>query len=154
MATPEDDSQPRYLHLQGKTQFEIGQSIDAAFAEVEQSIHQQSEQAVRQWWYQNLETQVQEVFNLPESALPKGDILSQASFFQACVALYHAVMVLPREAGSKPSDKVMARLLDGALSDTIDMMRARKIWRFDLQRSLQVQQGQLIHEFQHPTDTC
>ena len=70
MAKPQDDGQPKYMHIEGKTQYEMAQSIDAAFAAAEASIHHQSEEVALQWWYQQFELQLQEEFNLSDSRLP------------------------------------------------------------------------------------
>jgi hypothetical protein len=151
MTTPEDDRQPMYMRLQGKTQFEMAQSIDAAFTAAEQSIYPQSEQTALQWWYQQLETQVQEEFNLPESRLPKGDISTQSTFVQACIVLFSGIVAVNGTLHRTVATHVtMTALLERSLLDAIDMMRAQQIWRFDLQRMLQTIQGRLIHEFQHP----
>eukprot|EP00399_MALV-I-05_sp_L67-4_P000136 gene137-101_t len=148
MAYPEDSDAPRYMHLQGKTQYEMAQSIDAAFAAAEQSIHQQAEQTALQWWYQQLESQVQEDFNLPDSALPKGNANTQVAFFKLSSALIKDAMRLG--GTSEPSAMLgVKRLLQRSLIDAIDMMQAQGIWRFDLQRTLQTLQGRLLHECQH-----
>ncbi|MAA71788.1 MAG: hypothetical protein CL679_08675 [Bermanella sp.] len=147
MAYPEDSDAPRYMHLQGKTQYEMAQSIDAAFAAAEQSIHQQAEQTALQWWYQQLESQVQEDFNLPDSALPKGNANTQAAFVKLSSALFKDAMRLG--GTSEPSAMLgVKRLLQRSLIDAIDMMQAQGIWRFDLQRTLQTLQGRLLHECQ------
>lgn len=147
MSNPEDDHKPKYMQLQGKTQYEMAQSIDAAFAVAEQSVEQQAELAALQWWYQQLELQVQEEFHLADKALPKGDIIHQASFLQACKQLIHDALDLPHEDDGARR-QTLQTFIERSLLDVIDMMQAKHIWRFDLQRMLQTLQGRLNHECQ------
>lgn len=147
MAYPEDNDQPKYMHLQGKTQYEMAQSIDAAFAAAEESVHEQAEQTALQWWYQQLEILVQEEFNLPDTALPKGEASTQALFLQTSTSLLNQAFAISGD--SQPAMALtIKRVLQRSLLDALDMMRAQQIWRFDLQRMLQTLQGRLLHECQ------
>ena len=147
MAYPEDNDQPKYMHLQGKTQYEMAQSIDAAFAAAEESVHEQAEQTALQWWYQQLEILVQEEFNLPDTALPKGEASTQAFFLQTSTSLLNQAFAI--NGDSQPAMALtIKRVLQRSLLDALDMMRAQQIWRFDLQRMLQTLQGRLLHECQ------
>ncbi|MGK0443860.1 MAG: hypothetical protein ACJA1U_000788 [Bermanella sp.] len=147
MAYPEDNDQPKYMHLQGKTQYEMAQSIDAAFAAAEESVHEQAEQTALQWWYQQLEILVQEEFNLPDTALPKGEASTQALFLQTSTSLLNQAFAISGD--SQPAMALtIKRVLQRSLLDALDMMRAQQIWRFDLQRTLQTLQGRLLHECQ------
>jgi hypothetical protein len=147
MAYPEDNDQPKYMHLQGKTQYEMAQSIDAAFAAAEESVHEQAEQTALQWWYQQLEILVQEEFNLPDTALPKGEASTQALFLQTSTSLLNQAFAI--NGDSQPAMALtIKRVLQRSLLDALDMMRAQQIWRFDLQRMLQTLQGRLLHECQ------
>ena len=151
MAKPQDDSQPKYMHIEGKTQYEMAQSIDAAFAAAEASIHHQSEEVALHWWYQQFELQIQEEFNVPDSCLPSGNVTNEQSFLQ----LYQALVKRTLQIQGDPKQKLSAGitinlLLERSLLDAIDMMQAKQIWRFDLQRKLQTLQGRLINERPSP----
>ncbi len=147
MANPQDDSQPKYLHIEGKTQYEMAQSIDAAFAAAEASIDQQSEKIALQWWYQQFEVLVQEEFNLPDGWLPSGNVNHQESFLQLARQLIaQAVKMQNNHLQPASTDITINLLLERSLLDAIDMMQAKQVWRFDLQRMLQTLQGRLINE--------
>lgn len=154
MANPQDDSQPKYMHIEGKTQYEMAQSIDAAFAAAEASMHQQSEQVALQWWYQQLELQLQEEFNLSDAQLPKDSVMNQDTFLRLAGLLIEQIVKSQDEQSKKVSTVITINLLvERSLLDTIDMMQAKQIWRFDLQRMMQTLQGRLINERQPPSAT-
>ena len=149
MANPQDDSQPKYMHIEGKTQYEMAQSIDAAFAAAEASMHQQSEQVALQWWYQQFELQAQEEFNLIDAQLPKGGVTNQDTFVRQAGLLVTQILKYQGEPSTKVGTNITINLLlERSLLDTIDMMQAKQIWRFDLQRMMQTLQGKLINERQ------
>ncbi|MFY0640402.1 MAG: hypothetical protein JXR16_05090 [Bermanella sp.] len=152
MAKPQDESQPKYMHIEGKTQYEMAQSIDAAFAAAEASIDHQSEEVALQWWYQQFELQIQEELNLAESRLPSGNVTSEGTFLQLSKMLIQRVLDMQVDHRHKISASITINLLlERSLLDAIDMMQAKQIWRFDLQRKLQTLQGRLINERQSPT---
>lgn len=151
MAKPQDDGQPKYMHIEGKTQYEMAQSIDAAFAAAEASIHHQSEEVALQWWYQQFELQLQEEFNLSDSRLPSGDVSNESTFLQLSKMLVQRALDMQVDHDHKISASITINLLlERSLLDAIDMMQAKQIWRFDLQRKLQTLQGRLINERQSP----
>lgn len=151
MANPQDETKPKYMCLQGKTQFEMAQAIDDAFHEAERIVSQQDEQVALQWWYGQLEQQVQEEFELPVSVLPVGEVNTQTQFLAMSGRLLKCIYAQKSTAISQSALTVAFKvLLERSLLDAIDMMHAKHIWRFDLQRMLQTLQGRLIHECQLP----
>ncbi|NVK39316.1 MAG: hypothetical protein HWE18_15420 [Gammaproteobacteria bacterium] len=151
MANPQDEPKPKYMALEGKTQFEMAQAIDNAFIEAERIVDNQDEQVALQWWYGQLEQQVQEEFELSNSQLPSGDVNTQDQFLAMCEQLFNRIYHLENSLHSHQVIPITFKvLLERSLLDAIDMMHAKNIWRFDLQRMMQTLQGRLIHECQFP----
>lgn len=151
MANPQDEPMPKYMALEGKTQFEMAQAIDDAFNKAEQIATQQDHLVALQWWYGQLEQQVQEEFELSSGVLPAGDVQTQAQFLVMSERLLKCIYAQKNTSTSR--SVVLAAfkvLLERSLLDAIDMMHAKQIWRFDLQRMLQTLQGRLIHDCQLP----
>jgi len=152
MASPRQKNQPKYMCLKGKTQYEMAQAIDAAAAQAEQAYGQNVEQMALQLWYEQFEQQVQDELNIYQDNLPVVEVMSEEGFVSACEQLWQFTL-------NYPSNQMADNLLTGqaqqlfrqSFMDVIDMLKARDLWRFDLQRYLQRIQGRVMHECQRYT---
>lgn len=148
MSSPQDVNKPKYMCLQGKTQFEMAQAIDQAMAQAEQADAQDAQQVALQLWYEQLEQQIQEELNISQDALPQGDVNTRERFVKLSGELRHQLHMGTNPQTGFNTDHQFLVLLKLSLTQCIDMLRARNLWRFDLQRTLEGIQGQLINEWQ------
>ncbi|GAA6135680.1 hypothetical protein NBRC116188_24700 [Oceaniserpentilla sp. 4NH20-0058] len=145
MASPQDEPKPKYMCLKGKTQFEMAQAIDEALAQAERNCDQNVEQVAYQLWYEQFEQKLQEVLNISHESMPTGDVNSAQDFRCFCLKLLKMVDAI--NVVKVTTDSEVVAILKHSQVDALDMLKARNLWRFDLQRSMQEIQGIALHEW-------
>jgi hypothetical protein len=152
MENPELKDLPKYMSQSGITQFELAQSIDAAMASAEQEVKSsQGQEGLLIWCEQLLDT-VQEDFSLHKeiSVMTNGADLEAElwSLLPVCWAYYSTTSKQCLQANQVAFNSVMTRILERSFIDTLDILHARNIWRFDIQRSMQQTQTCLLKSLQ------
>ncbi len=141
---------PKYMCLKANSQFELAQNIDAAFLAAEQATIQDAEQLCYQVFYDQLVDQLHEEYGLYISQLLKLEQVTQKSTLQQAMLdmlqlCGQQFQVQGRESTDKQSFQLAFKLvLERSLLDALDIIMARGLWRFDLQRSLQNIQKQVF----------
>jgi hypothetical protein len=142
VAQTEEDI-PKYMRLNAKTQYELGQGIEAALEAADVSDFPSKTQACFQLCWQQVLEQLEEEYHLktPES-LGLESIDNQNSLYSGLLKLLalsgiqwqlkvsHKSSLSQFKSGFK---LVVAR----SLLDALDLMNAKGLWRFDIQRSVQ-----------------
>jgi len=153
MASPQDKNKPKYMCLKGKTQFEMAEAIDEALAQAERAFPEDDEQIALQIWYEQFEQQVIDEVNISQEQIPKGSVTSQISFTKLSLEIWAVGYEQAKlNDTGRPAYKLMESLFKRSFSHTMDMLKARNLWRSDLQRALNDIQGRVIHDWQqrHP----
>lgn len=154
MASPQDENKPKYMCLKGKTQFEMAAAIDEALAQAENAFARDVEQMALQLWYEPFEQFIQEELNISQENMPPAQLNGLSEFITTCVALAPFVhQTMGNEAKISRVLSTLEKGLKQSLSDTLDLLKARNLWRFDLQRSLQDSQGRIVDEWRQQRDT-
>lgn len=146
MASPQEETKPKYMCLKGKTQFEMAKAIDEALAQAERECDQNVEQLAYQLWYEQFEQKLQELLNMSQESMPKGEVNSAQAFQCVCLKLLKRVDV-DNVVKAATLDSEIVSILKHSQLDALDMLKARNLWRFDLQRTMQEIQGNVLHEW-------
>lgn len=139
-----DKDLPKYMCLSGKTQFELAQSIDAAMEAAELMNESSQNQACFQICSDQLRDQLQEEYGLDLSKILKSrpahdkHVLKQdmLSMIEICGTQYKIMKA--QHADLQDFKISFEHILKRSLQDALDIMISKGIWRFDLQRTLQV----------------
>jgi len=146
MGQADKQSTPKYMCLEANTQYELAQSIDAALAQAEQMVQKDQTQACVHIWIEQVLDGIQEEFAVEQAMAEVNAVQKIAqslkSLFAPCAAYYQASQ---GQAGSEEAFRLLLTLnLERSFLNALDMMRARGVWRFDIQRALQNQQRMLL----------
>jgi len=149
MPDPQDENPPKYMCLKGKTQYEMAQAIDSAAAQAEQAFRQDVQQVALQIWYEQFEQQVLDELNIYQDALPVVSVETEGNFIGACGQLWQFTLSydMPSKGMALGATRVQS-MFRQSFMDAVDMLKARGMWRFDLQRYLQKLQGTVMDECQ------
>ncbi|MFT6152758.1 MAG: hypothetical protein ACJA0E_000393 [Bermanella sp.] len=152
MENPKLEDLPKYMSQSGVTQFELAQSIDAAMANAELEVKSSQGQESFIIWCEQLLDSVQEDFSLHKdlSIMTDGADLEAElrSLLPVCWAYYSSKAEQPLQASQAEFSSVMTGILGRSFINTLDILHARNIWRFDLQRSMQQTQTCLLNSLQ------
>ncbi len=141
---------PKYMCLTAKTQFELAQNIDAAMRDAEYSISQNQRLACYQLWMDQILDQFQEEYGIDFSSLlelsEENSIEDLPFKVEQMVRQCGDYYQLKEQNGSTLEDFRLSfrQRLESCFVDTLDMMQAQSIWRFDIQRSMQKIQADLL----------
>ena len=146
MGQTDKQSTPKYMSLKANTQYELAQSIDAALNQAEQMVQKDHKQVCFHIWLEQLLDALQEDFALEQESGLVHSMDDLPTLFQKligpCSAYYQATQ--GEKATLEAFHMLLIMLLERSLLNTLDMMQARGVWRFDIQRAMQDTQGRLI----------
>lgn len=144
---------PKYMCLNGRTQYELAQSIDAAMANAESAVKANQEQEALFLWYEQVLDGIHENFLLQKNvkSVDNNDILVAviSELLPLCWAYYHSNPDLgPATFSDETSQQfgfqtLMTGLLEHSFMNALDILHARNLWRFDIQRSMQQTQERI-----------
>ncbi len=134
---------PKYMRLNAKTQYELAQGIEAALEAAERSDFPGLTQACYQLCWQQAVEQLQEEYHLdiPES-LSLIDVNDKQSLQNALLKMValSGVQWQLQTAQKQPMSQFQVGfklVLSRSLLDALDLMSAKGLWRFDIQRNVQ-----------------
>lgn len=152
MANPKLDDLPKYMSQSGISQYELAKSIDAAMANAEQEVKSSEGQEGLLIWCEQLLGTVQEDFLLHKDlrAMTSGTDLEAElrSLLPLCWAYYRSTAEQDLQASHVEFKSVMTRILELSFINALDILHARNLWRFDIQRSMQQTQDRLLKSVQ------
>ncbi len=137
-----DEDTPKYMHLTAKTQYELAQGIDAA-AQAAQLIEQSDSQLCYQICFEQLADQLLEEYQLDVPRLLNISQVNDKTNLQG--ALLKLVPLSATQWQLQAGESLQLAnfqrdfklLLARCLLDALDIMTAKGIWRFDIQRNVQ-----------------
>lgn len=145
MEDPHDKSVPKYLNMQGQSKYELAQSIDSALYAAEQAVAQDQQDACYQIWFDQLADLLQEEFSFPCPVMSVKNVNTLCAevekLLDRCKLQFK--LTLAHNASQETFQLAMKALLERAFMDTLDLMQAQDLWRFDLQRKMQSTQERL-----------
>jgi hypothetical protein len=140
---------PKYMCLNGSTQYELAESIDAAMANADREVKADQEQEALLLWYEQILDGIHETFLLQKGvrSIPNNDVMVSViiGLLPLCWVYYQSNMDYHPEKGiGRKADfqLLMTRLLEHSFTNALDILHARNLWRFDIQRNMQ--QGQKV----------
>jgi hypothetical protein len=156
------DDVPKYMCQTGITQYELAESIDTAMANAEFEVKSNQDQEALIIWCGEVLGEVLEEFSAQKELAPvlshKGFEGSIQGLLPLCWANYSSICELSRLAPAVGSDRrqidfqlVMTDLLERSFMNTLDILHAHNIWRFDIQRSMQQTQACMLEGVQRYT---
>lgn len=144
---------PKYMRMEGNTQFELAQSIDAAMEAAENALKTDQEHEALFIWYEQVLDLIQEEFLLQKRVnyMTSNEGLAACidELLPLCWAYYQSlqeasVQQLKASKSEAAFKLVMQSLLQRSFINTIDILNARNLWRFDIQRNMQLTQERLL----------
>ena len=145
---------PKYMCLNGRTQYELAQSIDAAMTSAESAVKANQEQEALFLWYEQVLDGIHENFLLQKNvkSVENNDVLVAviSELMPLCWAYYHANPTSGSPVSSDESNQkygfqtLMTGLLEHSFMNALDILHARNLWRFDIQRSMQQTQERIM----------
>ena len=146
MEDPYEKSLPKYMNVQGQTKFELAQSIDSAIYAAEQVVVSDQQRACYQLWCDQLSDLLQSEFSFES---PDRDVKNAHDMCEAVEKLLERCqlqfkLTLANNASQETFQLAMKVLLERGLMDTLDLMQAQGLWRFELQQKLQNTQERLF----------
>jgi hypothetical protein len=153
MGQADKQSTPKYMCMKANTQFELAQSIDDALAQAEQQVQKDHHQACLHIWIEQLLDGLNEEFSveLDVSGIQTLDGMQDAilTLLPSCKTFYQATQ--GEKATLEGFRLILTKVMERCFLNALDMMHARGIWRFDIQRNMQVKQGTFMHAIQETT---
>ncbi len=134
---------PKYMRLNAKTLYELGQGIEAALEAAERSDFPGLTQACYQLCWQQAVEQLQEEYQLEiPSSLDLIDVSDKQSLQNALLKMVALSGVQWQLQTAK--NQALTQFQSGfklvlarSLLDALDLMNAKGLWRFDVQRNVQ-----------------
>lgn len=147
MGQTDKQSTPKYMCLKANTQYELAQSIDAALQDAELMVQKDHGEACLHIWLEQILDAFNEEFalNQPVEGIKNLEELQVAvlRLYDTCARFYQASN---GESGSiEAFQMLMVLIMERSFVNTMDMMHARDIWRFDIQRAMQDAQGVMVN---------
>jgi hypothetical protein len=146
---------PKYMCMNGSTQYELAQSIDEAMASADREVKADQEQEALLLWYEQILDGIHETFLLQKSvkSIPNNNVMVGVitELLPLCWAYYRSTMDHQLVEDAECSiDKagfqlLMIKLLEHSFINALDILHARNLWRFDIQRNMQQAQGRMIN---------
>ena len=149
---------PKYMCLDATTQYELAQSIDAAMANAERAVKSDQEQEALFLWYEQVLDGIHETFLLQKSvkSISNNDVMHDVvqELLPLCWAYYCSTkegFVTHSEADVTGFRMLMTGVLEHSFINALDILHARNLWRFDIQRNMQHTQGRMVNGVQNYT---
>lgn len=152
---------PKYMCPDATTQYELAQSIDAAMANAERAVKSDQEQEALFLWYEQILDGIHETFLLQKSVktISNNDAMHDAvhELLPLCWAYYcstqndSTVQATNSDAGRAGFRVLMTGVLEHSFINALDILHARNLWRFDIQRNMQQTQGRMVNGVQNYT---
>jgi len=151
---------PKYMRLNANTQFELAQSIDAAMDSAEREVKADQHQEALYIWYEQILDGIYEEFSLQKQPRTITDTKSigevVGELVPLCWAYYQTSMLDGRQETNATKrttfELVMKRLLESSFVNALDILYARNLWRFDIQRGMQETQKHIIDGIEQRLD--
>jgi len=138
-----EPDQPKYMCLSAKTQYELAQGIEAAAQAAQLSDEADLTQACYQICYEQLLDQLQEEYLLEvPPSLDLAHVKDKKTLQDNLLALLPLCAAQWQLQGGNPAQLTRFQgeyklVLARSLLDGLDIMSAKDIWRFDIQRNVQ-----------------
>ena len=146
MGQTDKQSTPKYMCLKANTQYELGQSIDAALQQAELMVQKDHKQACLHIWLEQLLDALHEEFAIEQNigAIQSLEELQPAvvKLLGPCATFFRATQ--GEQAHEQAFQMTMTLVLERSFLNALDMMQARGVWRFDIQRAMQDRQGRML----------
>ncbi len=139
---------PKYMCLNADSQFELAKNIDDALLAAEQANQLDKSQLCFQVFYDQLIDRLHEEYGVNWSQILNYELVADKStllkamleMLQVCAGQFQMKMEGKKEL--KTFQLGFKSVLERSLVDALDIIMARDLWRFDLQRNLQDVQRQ------------
>ncbi len=142
MAKIHKESQPKYLDLNGMTQYEMAQSIDAAIEAAENSYQQDNMKVALQLVYGQAADQMFEEYGIQvDSESVLGSIQDGPSLLGQLEALIPLCgvryqLLRGQDAALQDFQQELSQTMDRIVQTALDILHARNLWRFDIERTI------------------